>query len=213
VLRAFYEDQLGVAVAADPSRDGFHVALPRSTLTFERDPARRGCRYHFAFMIPSNRFDDGLRWLAERVDLIADSAGATRFHSDDWNADSVYFYDATGNIAELIAHHTLPETMRDAGMPFAPDCLLSICELGVGVANAEHGAAQVTALTGDGAFHWSPPTDFAPVGDAHGLFIVVRTGRVWFPDTGVAAAPLPFVADVRCADGALKRIDASALSI
>jgi hypothetical protein len=33
--------------------------------------------------------------------------------------------------------------------------------------------------------------DFAAVGDIQGLFIVVRQGRIWFPNTSVPALPLP----------------------
>jgi catechol 2,3-dioxygenase-like lactoylglutathione lyase family enzyme len=211
-LRLFYEATLGLTAVADDSRDAFHVQLQTNTLTFERDPDQRGCRYHFAFMIPANRFDDGARWLAERVPLAADAAGRVRFQTGDWNADNVYFYDAAGNIAELIAHHTLPDTARETTAPFDAHCLLSVCELGVVVPDTERGAARLMALTGEGAFHWSPPTDFAPVGDARGLFIVVSEGREWFPDTGVTASPLPFVAVVSCADGARRRIDSGMLA-
>ena len=32
---------------------------------------------------------------------------------------------------------------------------------------------------------------FTPVGDEQGLFVVVKRGRMWFPDTGKAAELLP----------------------
>ena len=34
-------------------------------------------------------------------------------------------------------------------------------------------------------------TSFVPVGDDHGVLILVSNGREWFPETGIRAAPLP----------------------
>jgi catechol-2,3-dioxygenase len=202
--RDFYASVLGLAVDA-PTPEQCRIVLPDGELIFKRDPQRRRCRYHVAFNIPHNQFEVAARWLEQRVALIADAAGATRFCSDDWNADMVYFHDAAGNISELIARHTLPASARS--QPFDASGVLSISELGVAVTDVERGVAELAAETGAQPYHWSPPpTDFAPIGDEQGLFIVVKRGRIWFPETGIAAEPLPFEARVRREDGGVCRV-------
>lgn len=43
---------------------------------------------------------------------------------------------------------------------------------------------------------------FTAVGDEHGLFIVVKRGRIWFPDTGKGAGMAPLEVEVSTGGGA-----------
>src|SRR5438309_1446303 len=80
--------------------------------------------YHFAFLVPGDRFDDALAWARERVELLGDV-----FDFEAWDARAVYFHDPAGSIVELIAHHGLEEDGRTGG--FAAEELVGFSELGL----------------------------------------------------------------------------------
>lgn len=43
---------------------------------------------------------------------------------------------------------------------------------------------------------------FTALGDEHGLFIIVKRGRIWFPDTGIPAELVPLKVAVSVDGGA-----------
>ena len=47
---------------------------------------------------------------------------------------------------------------------------------------------------------------FTAVGDEHGLFIVVKQGRIWFPDTGKAAELSPVTVAARNHAGTFSKV-------
>ena len=164
-----------------------------SLLTFNYVQSDTAMRYHFAINIPENQFDLAKEWITSYIPLVHSDSGEDTFYSENWDADILYFYDPAGNILELIARHTL-ENASDAA--FSSQSLLNISEIGIA---SDDVAAQVRNLqmrTGSTPYHWSGNPSFTPVGDEHGLFIVVECGRIWFPDTGVAAEHLPVTAVV-----------------
>ncbi len=110
------------------------------------------------------------------------------FHSSDWDADNLYFYDPAGNILELIARHTLDNKSNKA---FNAQSLLNISEIGIATNDVAKQVEAIQAQINVNPYRWSGELGFAPVGDEHGLFIVVKHGRIWFPDTGVPAEYLP----------------------
>jgi hypothetical protein len=52
----------------------------------------------------------------------------------------------------------------------------------------------------------SHSAEFAAMGDGHGLLILVKRGRVWFPETGVAADTYPVSVVVSGPRGEMYRI-------
>ena len=192
-LRAFYGELLGLPVTGASNDTRLELRVGRSLLRFVYAPAGWQGVYHFAFNIPENQIAAGRAWLAQRVALIADSAGRNQFHSDDWDSDQCYFYDPAGNIGELIARHTLPNA---SGEPFGTASLLRVSEIGLVVEDVPAVVATLQAQLGL-ATYGSPSVSFAPLGDEHGLLILVPLGRIWFPETGIAAAPAPVRASLR----------------
>lgn len=180
-LKTFYSKVMGLPVTAE-SAEHFTVNIGDTALTFVADtaPSNTGV-YHFAFNIPENQIAEARAWLAARVPLVLGTAGTDDIFSfESWNAHAVYFYDAAGNIVEFIARHALP-TASDA--PFGPASLLCVSEIGWVVDEVR---AAVRALQNDPGFDVyanSLSDEFAAVGDEHGLFIIVKRGRIWFPDT------------------------------
>jgi catechol-2,3-dioxygenase len=185
-LQAFYGGLLGLPIVqAGQALVEFQVG--GSLLRFvQAQPGWEGF-YHFAFNIPENRLAEASSWLQERVPLIADQTGQTVFPSESWNSDQIYFYDPAGNIGELIARHTLNNGTDE---PFSQQHLLNVSEIGVVVEDVPTAAADLQQRF-DLNIYKEGSSTFTPLGDEHGLLIVVQQGRIWFPNTGKAAIPAP----------------------
>jgi catechol-2,3-dioxygenase len=138
-------------------------------------------------------------WLAARVPLLADPLGATTFAFPTWDADSVYCYDAAGNILELIARRTLqaPEARL-----FDAQSLLTISEVGLVTPDVDATIAWVQAQLPAPEYRSTRSPDFAALGDEHGLLIVAQTGREWYPSTGKRAVPAPLTIIASAGGGA-----------
>jgi catechol 2,3-dioxygenase-like lactoylglutathione lyase family enzyme len=174
-LAAFYGDALGLPV------DGDAIRVGETLLRFE--PESEGAFYHFAFLVPGDRFDAALRWARARVELLGDV-----FESDDWDSRAVYFHDPAGNILELIAHHGLEENRR-AG-DFGGDELVGFSELGL-VGDRRALLLRLEAL-GLRLFRGTvdEPDRLAFVGEPGRAFILAPPGRGWVP-TDRPAEPHP----------------------
>lgn len=189
---AFYANVLGLeTLEQTPTRVSFRVGA--SQLVFEQSDRSLAGVYHFAFNIPVNQLEAALDWTSDRVPLLASATGQTVFHSESWNADMFYFADPAGNILEFIARHTLRDS---SDMPFDTRSLLNVSEIGIAAEDVPAEVAKLTAQIGDGVYKEGDPT-FTPVGDEHGLLIVVQRGRIWFPNTGKPAQHLPIRARVQ----------------
>lgn len=193
LLRAFYAETLGVPLLrADDA--AFALQVGTTEFTFRRGA---DCRYHFAFNVPARRLDAARDWLAARgVALLRDGAGKDTFDFASWNAHSVYFRDPAGNVGELIARHSIPAPAPASDAPFSARELLNVSEIGLAADDVPALAAALTAL-GLKVYDAGDGTVFTAVGDEHGLFIVVRRGRVWYPETGLPAGVHPVWAWVR----------------
>ncbi|MDQ3707203.1 MAG: VOC family protein [Chloroflexota bacterium] len=192
----FYMNVLHLPTVADS--ESLHIQVGSSELTFRQSTGNQTHAYHFAFNIPENRFEEAKAWIAEHIPLIANSSGEDSFDFKNWNAHSCYFRDAAGNILEFIARHGLPNA---SDMPFDEQGILSISEIGIA---SDDVIATVEQLQGAGMpiYDGAGSDTFAAVGDEHGLLIVVRHGRIWFPDTGTPADLVPLKVVVSLGSGA-----------
>lgn len=189
-LHRFYGETLGQPV--DAHGDGFVVTIGATSLVVSGAEPGTIPAYHLAFTIPRNALPPAKAWLAQRTALLTDADGQDQFRFDEWEAEAIYFSDPAGTILELIAWEALA---NDARGPFGPTDLLAVSEVGVVVPDVPATVARL----GEAGFapyrdDWSP--DFAPVGDAIGRLIVVRTDRPWFP-VGTPAAPAPLTVVLR----------------
>lgn len=185
-LHSFYTRVLGLP-AREVSAERLTLQAGTTLLSFTRAESGTRPYYHFAFNIPPASFAAAQAWLRARVPLLADQTGRDVFHSENWDADNLYFLDPAGNILELIARNTLPAAFEP---PFGPQHMLCVSEIGVAT---EDVPATVRALAELGVEEYRGPGSeaFNPVGDERGLCIVVKRGRVWFPDTGRPAVVAP----------------------
>jgi catechol 2,3-dioxygenase-like lactoylglutathione lyase family enzyme len=174
-LRDFYGGELTLPI------DGDAIVAGETRLRFQ--VADGGAFYHFALLIPGDRFDAALAWAQGRVALLGDV-----FEFDSWSARAFYFHDPAGNIVELIAHHGLEENDRSGA--FAAEELVGFSELGI-VGDPQH---ELRILEGRGLSLWDgaigEPDQLAFVGEKGRTVILAPTGRGWLP-TGRAAEPHP----------------------
>jgi catechol 2,3-dioxygenase-like lactoylglutathione lyase family enzyme len=181
----FYRDVLGVEI--DATGDSSSVVAGATTIEFRESPAGERPIYHLAFNVPPNHFMDAVRWLRARVPLLKVN-GEEIFEFAGWHAHAVYFYDAAGNLLEFIARHGLPET--NSSVAFGPAGILNVSELGVPAPDVLAAADYLGSEFAIPAYH-ALDESFAPMGDAHGLIILVREGREWHPHTGLLASDFP----------------------
>lgn len=194
--RRFYAEVLGLA--ARPAGDGLLVQAGRSQLAMRPAPAGERPCYHIAFAVPLARLMAAHHHIAAHTPLVADSAGAPIIDHAGWGARACYFFDPAGNILECIAR--VDEPADDPDAPPAP-AILAIAEAGIVTGNVPEAAAALCARLGVGVFSGAGSPDFTAIGDRHGLLIIVRQGRIWYPDTGRAAAPAPLEAVVQTESG------------
>ena len=180
-LRDLYGGELGLPL------DGEAIVVGETRLRFDIEAG--GAFYHFALLVPGDRFEGALAWARERVELLGDV-----FDFEAWDARAVYFPDPAGSIVELIAHHGLEENGRTGG--FAAEELVGLSELGL-VGDVPAMTARLAEQLGlelwDGTIE--EPDRLAFVGERGRTFILAPPGRGWLP-TGRPAEPHPVEARV-----------------
>lgn len=184
--RRFYGELMGLSLHEEAESLTIEVGTTR--LIFKQAPDDwRGC-YHFAFNVPENQLHEAQEWVTRFAPLWPDANGETLFASSSWNANQFYFLDPAGNILECIARHGLSNA-SDA--PFGSHSLLSVSEVGVATSDVAATVAQLGRDVGAPVYDGAGSDTFTAVGDEHGLLIVVKVGRIWYPDTGIAATAAP----------------------
>ncbi len=206
-LREFYRQALELPVSAGPD-DSLNVRAGSTELLFVRDEKNEKPFYHVAFNIPENKLNQAIAWMKGRAELITQpSTGRVIFDYPNWNANSIYWYDPAGNILEFIARHNL-KNARAGG--FDSRDILHASEMGMVVPDVTIAIQELKRKTGVNDYI-GVGNAFAPIGNEHGLFIVVRSDRKWFN----RIPPGIFPAEVRMRGGiaGTHSIPAGSLSI
>jgi hypothetical protein len=188
-LTAFYCENLGIEPLGATAEE-LVLAVGPTRLEFVSSPAE--AFYHFALLVPGDRFAEALEWAAERTELLPDSeTGEVVFDFSNWRAWACYFHDPAGTIVELIAHSGIGEA--GARGAFTARELLGFSELGV-VGDTRAMAAALKRGVGlevwDGSF---APGRLAFVGERARTLILSPAGRPWLP-TGRPAEAHPLEA-------------------
>jgi catechol 2,3-dioxygenase-like lactoylglutathione lyase family enzyme len=174
-LRDFYGGDLRLPL----DRDAIVLGETRLRFRVEDD----GAFYHFALLVPGDRFDAALAWAGERVELIGDV-----FDFEPWDARAAYFHDPAENIVELIAHQELEKNGRSGD--FTAEELVGISELGI----VGDGPELLRRLEGVGLELWDGSVEgknhLGFVGEQGRTLILAPPGRGWLP-TGRPAETHP----------------------
>lgn len=175
-LRDFYGRELGLPL------DGEVIVVGETRLRFDVEEGG-GAFYHFALLVPGDRFDAAHEWTSDRVEVLGGV-----FDSENWDSRAVYFHDPAGNIVELIAHHGLEESGKTGD--FAAEELVGFSELGI-VGDRRlllRRLEEVGLELWDGVL--DEPNRLAFVGEKARTLILAPQGRGWVP-TERPAEPHP----------------------
>lgn len=172
----FYSNILGFKIIEE-NFEMFSIQVGWSILIFKSSIER--FNYHFAFLIPANQLIESKSWLENRLQLIdiGNESNIVKFES--WNAESIYFYDAAGNVVEFIVRYNLKNNNSDS---FDVSNILCVNEIGVPTDNIEKFNFTLNQNFGipfwKGDFH-----RFAANGSEEGLFLIpnIKEKKVWFP--------------------------------
>lgn len=180
-LYDFYKNTLQLNIVKPDSKT-ISINAGKSTLIFEQTNDGEKPFYHFAFNIPSNKIEEALQWLKERVELLwIEDYKSFIAEFTHWNARSVYFLDVAGNIVELIARFDLHDEVDET---FSAKHIRNVSEIGI-VFNTEQFDARVNELMQQYQLEYfskqPPMKHFRAIGDDEGLFIVVPDHRNWYP--------------------------------
>ncbi len=182
-LALFYGETLGLDTRIIAGRQVV-VRAGATELVFTQANENQHGAYHFAFNIPENQFETAKQWLALRGELFANEDGNTTINSKTWNSQSLYFKDLAGNILELIARRDLKNTSKQFE-------ILSVSEVGLVTDDVPALVKTLKEKAGLLPYKDESSETFTAVGNADGLFIVVKQGRIWYPNTGVPAQFVP----------------------
>jgi len=179
-MRDFYHGKLGFELIESGS-DYLRFRAGLSELTFRSSGSEKGAPfYHFAFNIPENKIVEALHWQMERTPIIPvpETLRDGKYSPEivnysHWNAHSVFFFDPAQNVVEYIARHDLKNARRGA---FETGDILYASEIGFVVDDVALAAKQVAEAVGC-AFYRGTSDVFTPVGDEHGLLLIMKRGR------------------------------------
>jgi len=173
--KEFYSNILGLEISSEEN-SSFKIKIGASKLTFIENNSIDNPYYHYAINIPENQINEAINWLGSKVKLI-EYENSPLVNFPNWNAHSVYYYDACGNIVELIARHNLN---NKSDKEFSVKSFLNISEVGMPVENVKDFYNVLNEKLGEKLW-WGNFETFAAIGDEEGLFIVVTSRRNWFP--------------------------------
>lgn len=173
----FYSGLLGLEMLeAGPGKAAFQLGETR--LEFMEDPTIEPV-YHMAFDIPKNKLQEALDWFASRLEILSLPDGGRIMNFANWNAESFYFFDTTGNLLECIVRHDRKEETTAA---FSAQQLLRVSELGIVTEHVPTLVEKLQTEHGLLPFVKQPVLEnFAAIEDETGLLILSQEGRNWFP--------------------------------
>jgi catechol-2,3-dioxygenase len=187
----FYSETIGFEIL-EHNQNFFSVKVGWSELSFEK--SEKECKYHYCFLIPANKLNEALEWMEKRTEIVDIENGRKTQNFESWNADSFYFYDASGNIAEFIVRYDLK---NNDNSDFDISKVLGVNEMGMPTANVKKTNDQ---LHNDlGTKFWKGDIErFGTNGTQEGLFLLPNYNLkdIWFP-TSIKIKPEQFEAVIQ----------------
>ncbi len=189
-LYAFYNDVLELPVIYSGEKT-ISITAGKSHLIFRETKEDQNPFYHFAFNIPSDKFNEAFQWIQHRTELLwLEDYKSYVADFVNWNAKSVYFLDPAGNILELIARFDLNDISNE---PFSSKQIRNISEIGLVFPDEILDKKIIDILDNYQLAYFSkqpPLPHFRAIGDDEGLFIAVTENRNWF-STKMASGIFP----------------------
>ncbi len=186
--KEFYTKKLGFNLLEE-KENKFSIQIGYTKLIFEYSEC--DYKYHYCFLIPSNKLNEAVNWLKKRLEIVKIEAKFETQFFESWNAESVYFYDGTGNITEFIVRYDLENAVNEE---FNNTQIISVNEIG-----APSKTIKKHDKLLEDSIHsklWKGSYErFACNGTQDGLFLLVNKEekKTWFP-TKVKTESAPFKA-------------------
>lgn len=153
--------------------------LGDSILTFKYQEG--STPYHFAFNIPSNRADEALVWLKQRIKILPFN-GKEMVNFNSWNAKALYFYDCDKNIVEFISRKNIN---KNSSVPFSSKAIINISEIGVSSTDMEKTFKTINVFKSIEVYSGNFER-FCALGNDEGMFIIANpTVKKWFPNDDI----------------------------
>ncbi|WP_461629646.1 VOC family protein [Labilibaculum euxinus] len=186
--KRFYSEILGFKIL-DENSNFFSLEIGWSELSFEQSEIEH--KYHYCFLIPANKLNQALEWMERRTKVIDIEDGRKIENFKSWNADSFYFYDASGNVAEFIVRYDLKNN-DESEFDFSK--VLGINEIGVATKDVQEINHQLKTELGT-KFWKGDLKRFGTNGSQEGIFLLpnYKLKEIWFP-TSIIIKPEPFEA-------------------
>jgi len=186
--KIFYSETLGFKILKE-TVDSFTLRIGWSKLTFMKSD--KAHKYHYCFLIPSNKLNEALKWIEKRVSVLDIENGRKIQRFESWNAESFYFYDASGNVAEFIVRHDLKNQIDT---PFSIDDVICVNEIGLPTTSIKDTNTFLEKEL-ESSFWKGDTVHFGTNGTQEGLFLLphYKTRSKWFP-TNLKVEPSPFKA-------------------
>ncbi|WP_054851504.1 VOC family protein [Olleya sp. ITB9] len=174
----FYSKTLGFKLLKQ-SDISFTVQIGWSKLTFKK--SKKEYKYHYCFLIPANHLNKALDWMEKRTKVIDIENGRKTQNFESWNADSFYFYDASGNIAEFIVRYDLK---NDDKTDFDISKVLGVNEMGMPTNDVRKINIQLENELGT-KFWKGDFKRFGTNGNQEGILLLpnYKVKEIWFPTT------------------------------
>jgi len=170
----------------DTSGSAPEIQLDETTLSFEA--VEEPPPVHLAFRLMCSA-EEAVDWLADRATILPVEGESSRWF-EFLDATAIYFDDPEGNVLEGLCYKGDPRRSRDSGA-----VVDGVTEVGV---PAHEPLALVEWFEETvGLSAWGTPSEtFAWVGDREARFVVVPTGREWYPtdrDSGLTPVSVTVV--------------------
>ena len=186
--KEFYSETLGFNIIKQ-STNSFTLKIGWSKLAFLKSD--KAHNYHYCFLIPSNKLLEAMAWMENRTTVLGIESSRKTQHFESWNAESFYFYDASGNVAEFIVR---PDLENQSDTPFSIEDVICVNEIGLPTTSIEETSTFLEKELE--SFFWKgDKTNFGTNGTQEGLFLFpnYKNRAKWFP-TNLNIKPSPFKA-------------------
>jgi catechol-2,3-dioxygenase len=182
----FYSDKLQLKLLSK-NETGLSYVAGNSLLTFKLTQSLQP-NYHIAFEIPGDKLKEAIDWMDDKIELITFDDNSVIVDFENWNAESIYFYDDNSNILEFIVRH---DNNITGDKDFNAASILNVSEVGLVNEHVLQFADELTKIYGIHHYEKQPPRgNFCAMGNASGLFVISGNERNWFP-TSTKAVRFP----------------------
>ncbi|RSC95912.1 VOC family protein [Tenacibaculum singaporense] len=177
-VKAFYANVLGLPTTQIDNKS-IRIKIGTSYLKFIEDSKNPPPAYHLAFNIPENKLQEAIEWSKNRFEFVKEENEVLITNFENWNANSVYFFDIDGNVLEFIARHDLNNAATEQ---FNSNQILNISEFGIVKDRPDIYGKYLIDNYGLHLFEKNHNSEtFTALGDDNGLLIIVKTNRNWYP--------------------------------